>query len=41
MRQIYGAKYDAWRDALLRIDPTRKLGSRYLDHVLGFPESPS
>lgn len=41
MRQIYGAKYEAWRDALLRIDPTRKLGSRYLDHVLGFGESPS
>jgi hypothetical protein len=41
MRQIYGAKYDAWRDALLRIDPTRKLGSRYLDHVLGFSESSS
>lgn len=41
MRQIYGSKYDAWRDALLRIDPTRKLGSRYLDHVLGFSESPS
>jgi hypothetical protein len=41
MRRIYGAKYDAWRDALLAIDPTRKLGSRYLDHVLGFPESAS
>jgi len=39
MRRIYGAKYDAWRDALLRIDPTRKLGSRYLDRVLGFTES--
>lgn len=41
MRQIYGAKYDAWRDALLRIDPGRKLGSRYLDHVLGFSEAPA
>jgi FAD/FMN-containing dehydrogenase len=41
MRQIYGARYDAWRDALLRIDSTRKLGSRYLDHVLGFSESSS
>jgi FAD/FMN-containing dehydrogenase len=39
MRRIYGAKYDAWREALLRIDPTRKLGSRYLDRVLGFPEA--
>lgn len=38
MRRIYGGKYDAWRDALLRLDPTRKLGSRYLDRVLGFPE---
>lgn len=37
MRKLYGAKYDAWRDALLRLDPTRKLGSRYLDSVLGFP----
>ncbi len=35
MRAVYGAKYDAWREALLRIDPTRKLGSRYLDCVLG------
>ena len=34
MRRIYGARYDAWRDALLGIDPTRKLGSRYLDQVL-------
>jgi FAD/FMN-containing dehydrogenase len=39
MRRIYGAKYDAWRDALLQIDPTRKLGSRYLDRVLGFPDA--
>jgi hypothetical protein len=39
MRRIYGAKYEAWRNALLRIDPTRKLGSRYLDRVLGFPET--
>jgi hypothetical protein len=38
MRRIYGAKYEAWREALLRIDPTRKLGSRYLDRVLGFTE---
>ena len=38
MRRIYGAKYDAWRDALLALDPTRKLGSRYLDQVLGFSE---
>jgi FAD/FMN-containing dehydrogenase len=36
MRRIYGSKYDRWRDALLGIDPTRKLGSRYLDRVLGF-----
>jgi hypothetical protein len=36
MRRIYGAKYHAWRDALLQIDPARKLGSRYLDEVLGF-----
>jgi FAD/FMN-containing dehydrogenase len=35
MRRIYGAKYHAWRDALLQIDPARKLGSRYLDEVLG------
>ncbi|HVB38039.1 MAG TPA: FAD-binding protein [Vicinamibacterales bacterium] len=35
MRAVYGARYDAWRDALLQIDPTRKLGSRYLDQVLG------
>lgn len=35
MSRIYGSKYDAWRDALLRIDPTSKLGSRYLDRVLG------
>jgi FAD/FMN-containing dehydrogenase len=39
MRRIYGAKYDAWRDALLAIDPTRKLGSRYLDRVLGFEDA--
>lgn len=38
MRRIYGAKYDAWRDALLAIDPARKFGSRYLDRVLGFTE---
>ena len=35
MRSVYGARYDAWRNALLQIDPTRKLGSRYLDRVLG------
>jgi hypothetical protein len=40
MRRVYGRRYDAWRDALLGIDPTRKLGSRYLDRVLGFPQSP-
>jgi FAD/FMN-containing dehydrogenase len=39
MRHIYGARYDAWRDALLHIDPTRKLGSRYLDRVLGFKDA--
>lgn len=39
MHRIYGAKYDAWREALLGIDPTRKFGSRYLDRVLGFPET--
>jgi FAD/FMN-containing dehydrogenase len=40
MRRVYGRKYDAWRDALLRVDPTRKLGSRYLDQVLGFARVP-
>ena len=39
MRHVYGRRYDAWRDALLGIDPTRKLGSRYLDRLLGFLES--
>lgn len=39
MRRIYGARYDAWRDALLQLDPARKLGSRYLDRVLGFADS--
>ena len=39
MRRVYGAKYDAWREALLHIDPTRKFGSRYLDRVLGFAEA--
>jgi hypothetical protein len=39
MRRIYGPRYGAWREALLGIDPARKLGSRYLDRVLGFPES--
>jgi hypothetical protein len=38
MRRAYGRKYDAWRDSLLAIDPSRKLGSRYLDQVLGFSE---
>lgn len=38
MRSVYGRRYDAWRDALLQIDPTRKLGSRYLDQVLGKAE---
>jgi hypothetical protein len=35
LRQIYGARYDAWRDAILAVDPERKLGSSYLDHLLG------
>jgi FAD/FMN-containing dehydrogenase len=39
LRRVYGPRYDAWRDALLRIDPTRKLSSTYLDRVLGFGES--
>jgi hypothetical protein len=39
MRGVYGTRYDAWRDALLHIDPTRKLGSTSLDRVLGFGES--
>lgn len=39
MRRVYGRKYDAWREALLAIDPTRKLGSRYLDAVLGVAEA--
>jgi FAD/FMN-containing dehydrogenase len=38
MRRVYGRKYDAWREALLALDPTRKLGSRYLDRVLGSAE---
>jgi FAD/FMN-containing dehydrogenase len=38
MRRIYGSRFDAWREALLRIDPTRKLSSTYLDRVLGFAE---
>lgn len=41
MRRAYGSTYDAWRDALLRVDPTRKLGSRYLDQVLGFTGDPA
>jgi FAD/FMN-containing dehydrogenase len=36
LKQVYGARYDAWRSALLEVDPTRKLGSDYLDRVLGF-----
>jgi FAD/FMN-containing dehydrogenase len=39
MRRVYGRRYDAWRDALLTIDPTRKLGSTYLDRALGFEDS--
>ncbi|MGE3276802.1 MAG: FAD-binding protein [Vicinamibacterales bacterium] len=39
MRQVYGARYDAWRDAILQVDPTRKLGSAYLDQALGFDGS--
>jgi FAD/FMN-containing dehydrogenase len=39
LRQVYGRKYDAWRDALLAIDPTRKLGSKYLDRALGFTDA--
>jgi FAD/FMN-containing dehydrogenase len=38
MRRIYGPKYEAWREALLRIDPSRKFSSRYLDRVLGVPD---
>jgi hypothetical protein len=36
LKQVYGSRYDAWRSALLEVDPTRKLGSAYLDRVLGF-----
>jgi FAD/FMN-containing dehydrogenase len=36
LRRVYGARYDAWRDALLGVDPTRKFGSVYLDRLLGF-----
>jgi FAD/FMN-containing dehydrogenase len=36
LRRVYGARYDAWREAILAVDPGRKLGSVYLDHVLGF-----
>jgi hypothetical protein len=36
MRRTYGG-HCAWLDSLLRIDPARKLGSRYLDRVPGFP----
>ena len=38
MRHVYGARYDAWRAAILAVDPERKLGSVYLDRVLGFGE---
>jgi len=38
MRHVYGARYDAWRAAILAVDPQRKLGSVYLDRVLGFGE---
>ena len=34
LRRIYGARYGAWRDAILAVDPERKLGSSYLDHLL-------
>lgn len=40
LRHVYGARYDAWREAILAVDPERKLGSAYLDHVLGFVEAP-
>jgi len=36
LRRVYGRRYEAWREALLSIDPSRKLGSTYLDRVLGF-----
>jgi hypothetical protein len=39
MRHVYGQRYDAWREAILAVDPHRKLGSVYLDRVLGFGES--
>jgi FAD/FMN-containing dehydrogenase len=39
MRSVYGPRYEAWRSALLAVDPTRKLGSTYLDSVLGFDGS--
>lgn len=38
MRHVYGERYDAWRAAILAVDPQRKLGSVYLDRVLGFGE---
>jgi len=38
MRQVYGQRYDAWREAILAVDAQRKLGSVYLDRVLGFGE---
>lgn len=41
LKRVYGARYDAWRAALLAVDPTRKLGSAYLDRVLGFETAPS
>jgi hypothetical protein len=39
MRQVYGTRYDAWREAILQVDPSRKLGSAYLDRALGFGDS--
>jgi FAD binding domain len=39
MRRVYGRRYDGWRDALLTLDPARKLGSTYLDRALGFTDS--
>jgi hypothetical protein len=34
LRFIYGERYEAWRSAIQQVDPSRKLGSTYLDHVL-------
>jgi hypothetical protein len=38
LQRVYGARYAAWRDALLSRDPSRKFGSAYLDRVLGFTD---